>query len=1011
MTAWSKAAPSRRIGRLRRASVGLALNVLLLPGMLSAQATQPIDQAYTAKIREYTTEPFFLTKYVDHLPASSAVPTPMDHFGDIAGAPNVLHYADEIHEYYRALEAASPRVKTFVIGTSEEGREIMLLAVSSEQNIAQLDQIRQTNLRLADPRALTDAQAEQLIANGKAMYWLTGAMHSTETGSPEMLIELAYRLAVSEAPYIQTIRDSMVVFITPVIEVDGRARIVDRYRAQRADPDAAIPPVIWWGKYVAHDNNRDNIGLSLELSRAATRTFLRYQPHVVHDLHESQTYLYASTGQGPYNAWLDPTTINEWNRLAFREVKELTELGVPGVFTHDFYDGWAPNYMFFVANVRNSIGRFYEVQSAGATQVNSNTQRQWHRPNTPLPSVRWSIRNNNNLSQSGVIVAMDEVANHKSEYLRSFYIKAKKSVAKATAEGPAAYVFPASDPRPGLQARLLQLMQRQGAEVHRLTAPSTVAGTTFGEGSYLIRMDQPFSRMVDMLLDRQYYSRNDPSPYDDTGWTLGPLFDAQTIRVEDAAILRAAMNAVTDTVMPPGGMVGTAGSAAAYIIDYDANNKLATFRFANRNLRINAAEAAFTSGGEFRAGSFIIPRQGNPGNLATLLDAEGRKHGFYVHPVSAVPSVATHPVRAPRVALLHSWQSTQTEGWLRIGLDEYAIPYDYLGPQDIRDTPRLLDKWDVILVGAGTSANALLNGVGGNQPIPYKATELLPNHGGPHTRDDIRGGMEFTGVLNIMNFLNEGGTLVTLGSSSALPVQYGLSNGVDIADRENLWAPGGVFRASIADATSPIVYGYGEELGVYFDNSPVFSGGGGGRGGRGRGGRGGAAASEDLAHVGSTTSGYSRRGGINDEDVVQGRPRIMGEAMQQGGGRGGRAGGRGAAGGRGGAAAEPPPAAAAEPAGRGGRGGGRGGFGGGGSTNVRTVIAYEQDPANLLISGGLDYAIEMTGTPALVHSRVGEGNVVMFSFNPFWRGETLGSYGLVFNTILHHADLNAGGTD
>jgi hypothetical protein len=667
--------------------------------------------------------------------------------------------------------------------------------------------------------------------------------------------------------------------------------------------------------------------------------------------------------------------------------------------------------MFFTANVRNSIGRFYEVQSASGGNAGNPISREWHRPNPPLPAVRWSIRNNNNLSQSGVIIAMDEVARHKSEYLRSFYIKAKKSVSKPTLEGPAAYVFPATDPRLGQQARLLQLMQRHGVEVHRLGAAASVEGKNFPAGSYVIRMDQPFSRLADMLLDKQYYSTQDPPPYDDTGWTLGPLFNVQTERVEDAAILTTQMTAVSDTVRAPGGAAGT-GSAIAYLVNYNADNNLTTFRFKHRTLKIDAAERSFTNGGrEFSAGSFIIRTQGNPGNLAATLDAAGKEFGFAVHPATELPPVPIHPVRAPRVALLHNWQNTQTEGWVRIGLDEYQIPYDYIGPQQFRDTPRLLDRWDVILIGAGTNPSSLLTGVQGDRPIPYKKSALTPNYGEPATSEDIRGGMELKGMMNLMSFLNDGGTLVTFGSASALPVQQGLSNGVTIRTGLQLWAPGSVFRADVSDAASPIVYGYGNQLGVFFDSSPIFAAGGGGGGGRG--GRGGGG-DDANAHIGATTTCCSRRGGLDDADVVPGRPRIMGQAMAQGGagGRGGRGGRAGGAGARG---AEPPAAGAEPPAaqgGRGGRGGGRGRGGGGGITGFginRIVVTYTQNPRDLLISGGLDYATDMVGTPALVHSRIGKGNVVMFSFNPFWRGETVGSYAMVFNTMLHHANLDADG--
>src|SRR5690606_38709411 len=219
--------------------------------------------------------------------------------------------------------------------------------------------------------------AQQIIQTAKPIYYATGAIHAPETGSPEMLMELVYRLAVGESEHIRTIRDNIIFMATPVVEVDGRAKVVDIHMARHKDPNANLPNgPLYWGKYVAHDNNRDGMALSLKLTQNVLNAYLEYVPTVMHDLHESATYLYTSTGRGPYNAWVDPVLINEWARLAYKEVKDLTAMGVPGIYTYDFYDGWAPNYMFWIANMRNSIGRFYETQASRNASnyiVSSNT--------------------------------------------------------------------------------------------------------------------------------------------------------------------------------------------------------------------------------------------------------------------------------------------------------------------------------------------------------------------------------------------------------------------------------------------------------------------------------------------------------------------------------------------------------------------------------------------------------------------------------------------------------------
>jgi hypothetical protein len=174
----------------------------------------------------------------------------------------------------RELEKASPRVKVFSMGRSEEGRETILVAISDEANMKRLDRLREITARLADPRKTPDAEAQRLLEEGLPIYWITGSIHSPECGSPEMLMELAYRLAVEETPFLQTIRKNTVVMITPVQEVDGHDRFVDVYNYKKANPDKAAPNLIYWGKYVAHENNRDGIALSLELSKMMVRTFL-----------------------------------------------------------------------------------------------------------------------------------------------------------------------------------------------------------------------------------------------------------------------------------------------------------------------------------------------------------------------------------------------------------------------------------------------------------------------------------------------------------------------------------------------------------------------------------------------------------------------------------------------------------------------------------------------------------------------------------------------------------------
>lgn len=940
----------------------------LLAAVLAAAQSQPVDEGYSRRIREYTTAPHFLTELVDHLPASATVPTPEKALGYIAGAPGKLTYAAEIHQYLRAVAAASPRVRVVSMGQTEEGREMILVLISDEANLKRLDELKSMTNRLADPRGVSEAEAEKLITAGVPFYWATGAIHSTETGSPHMLMELVYRLAVAETPLARNIRKNLVVMVTPVIEVDGWERHVDLYRWRKANPERTAPGLLYWGKYVAHDNNRDGMGLSLALSRHVTRTFLEYKPQVFHDLHESIPFLYVSTGMGPYNAWLDPIVINEWQKMAWYEVEEMTRRGVPGVWTHGFYDGWAANYMFTVANGHNAIGRFYETFGNGDADTRERTvapaqaNRAWFRPNPPLPKVLWSHRNNVNLQQSALLLSLNYAATNKETFLRNFWVKGKRAIAKPENEGPAAYVI-SREERPNEAASLASLLMSHGIEVHTLDGEVETAGARFAEGSFVIRMDQPYSRMADMFLDRQYYNPADTPPYDDTGWTLSALRNLKSVRVTETALLKAPM---TRAEGPPAVEGRVVGEGPVYLINHNADRVLARFRFALAGLRVQAAEAPFEAAGrKFNAGTLIVDASENPAGLRQRMEDAAASLGVTVHAAAGLPEVARHPVSAPRIALVHTWHTTQTEGWFRRALDGEKIPYRYIADQYLREKSDLRSEFDVIIFGpTPRSPQRLVNGIPRRgQPIPWDAS-VGPNvAGSPDTAADIRGGMGLEGLVNVKRFVEAGGLFVTIAGNAALPIDYGLLEGVSIETTRELRARGSVMNAVITDARNPVTYGYDGAVPVYFNSAPVFNvaplgvevGGGGG----------------------APTPRPSGRGSAADRDRVQGRPDVE----------------------------PPPPPPPGElapdlmermrhlipPPGE----------------RPRTVLKFAEEK-DLLVSGMLSGARELAGKPAIVLAPSGKGNYLLFAINPMWRQQTQGSFMLLLNAAMHYDFLHLG---
>jgi hypothetical protein len=966
---------------------------------------QSVDEDYTKKIKEYTTAPHFLSPLVEYLPASKTVPTPKAVIGDVAGAPGKLPYSAQVHEYMRLLEKSSPRVKVLSIGKSEEGREMIAVAIADAPLIARLDENRARLSKLADPRAIKmdDAEAERLVATTTPIYYITGSLHSQETGAPTALMELAYRLAVDDAPYIKAIRANVITMITPVVEVDGRDRQADIYNWHLAHPKENVPPVVYWGKYLVHDNNRDAMGATLALTKNIINVFVDQKMQVLHDLHESVPYLYDNTvGDGPYNAWIDPILADEWQLLGWNNMSELTKFGMPGAFTHGTFDTWSPGYLMFIAGLHNGTSRLYETFGNGGADTEERSvrptefARTWYRQNPPLPKAMWSQRNNNNYQQTGLLTALSYYAANNKLFLRNFYLKSKRALLKAKTEGPAAYVFPADEPRLGAQAELLRVLQTQRCEISKTTAPisvtvaakkkpakpgddasarndqaaqkkdeKTTETKVFAAGSYVVRMDQPYSRIADALLDYQYWSPNDPQkvPYDDTGWTFGELFNVQVVRVTDTKVLDGAMTMVDRPVTAPATVHGT---GTVFVVNNDADPNLITLRYRLKSAAFDVAEESFDAAGRtFNRGSFIIKNV-----QAADVEKATDGLGLQAYAVAAAPTAKAHPIKVPRIGYVHTWLATQDEGWWRLEFDRRQVPYEYISTQVVAATPNLNSKYDVIVFPpVGAPAQRVVQGMPmwGN-PLPWKKTALTPNIGNEDATDDMRPGLGWSGLANLEAFVRNGGLLVTADDTSDLAVTFGFTPGVSVQRSQRLKAPGTVVRSKFVDTASPIAYGYGESLSVSMAEGLIFS------------------VSNTLGGRGNRFGGDERdrptgRGTIDDQDVPQGR--AVAEIPEE-------------------PRVEPWQAAPVT---------------GEQLRSPMSVIPIKQRPRvilrygdsrDLLVSGLIEGGGDIAQRPAVIDVPRDKGHVVLFSPNPVWRGETQGSYGMVFNAILNFDQLDAG---
>ncbi|HEV8357702.1 MAG TPA: hypothetical protein VGQ17_13195, partial [Gemmatimonadales bacterium] len=478
----------------------------------------------------------------------------------------------------------------------------------------------------------------------------------------------------------------------------------------------------------------------------------------------------------------------------------------------------------------------------------------------------------------------------------------------------------------------------------------------------------------------------------DTGWTFQLMRNLAITPITDKGVLDQKMAPVTAEVRAPGGIQGT---GPVVVVEHTSDNNLVTFRYKLADVRMQAAEEDFDAGGHrFRAGAFIIANA-DAAKLTPVL----KELGLSGWAMAQAPTVKAHDLDIPRIGYVHSWQNTQNEGWVRAALDHYGVPYTYFADQKLREG-NLRAKYDVIVFPhVGGSAQSQVNGIAknGTLPLPYKKTEASPNLGALDQSDDIRGGMGLEGLTELQKFVQEGGTLITEGSTSTIFPEYGLTSGITVESPTQLFARGTILRGIIADPKSPLVYGYeGTQLPVYFSQNPVLNvpAGGGGFAGFGGGGGGGGAGGAPNAGLGQNVTPMATPVRLSpwNQAAGEGPQGVAAPAGGAGGGRGGR-GGAGAAG---------------APAGGGGGGGG-GGFGGAAAgPRPRVVLQFPQNPDDMLLSGTLAGGQALAGRAQLVDASLGKGHVVMFAIRPFWRWQTQGTFTLGFNAILNWNDLDAG---
>jgi hypothetical protein len=749
------------------------------------------------------------------------ITSPEQFFGFQMGADRKLARWDKLVEYYRLLERESDRIRVVDMGPSTMGNPFLLLFISSPANLARLDELRQMNARLADPRGASEDEIKRIVAAGKAVVVQSFGLHSSEVAASQAAAEVTYDLVRRSDEETQRILDNVIAIMIPCFNPDGEILVTDWYNKYVGTEYEGVGLNVLYHKYVGHDNNRDAFMTNMVESQYAAKIMFRdWIPQAYIDHHQMGPYgarLYVPPYAEPIRPDGDPLVWREmswWgSHIAYKE----EEAGLNGVVNAAIYSGWGHFGFHWITPFHNIAGMLTESASArlasplflhpdqlqGRTRQLPEYEPQTTFPN-PWPGGWWRVRDIVERQKVAALAALDLAARNRETVLWNAYLKAKRQTERGAAgaiAGTVAYVIPAEQHDPLTATRLVNKLLVQGIEVHRAGAQFTHDGKVFGAGSFVVSMAQPKAGVIRYLLGRTFYPDNSYTrdregnpirPYDMSADVMAEFMGVRVDASATAVAAEAVGLAKVSAAIEPAGRV-TRGSAG-YVIDGRLND---AFRAVNllwdRNVAVRRVSRA---AGAVRPGDFLVTNAPE----ATLQDV-ARRTGVDVGPLAADPGEAAYDVRRLRIGMYQRYYGgNMDEGWTRWILEQWGFPYKSLFDAEIK-TGNLAAKYDVILLPddnvrmiTGERAPA---GEGGGQPQQ------------PEPPPEYRSGIGQQGVDALKAFVEAGGTLVTFGQAGDFAMQklaVPIRNVVANRPPREFWSPGSALRVKV-DNTNPLALG------------------------------------------------------------------------------------------------------------------------------------------------------------------------------------------------------------
>ncbi|NIM90569.1 MAG: hypothetical protein GTO17_06430 [Candidatus Aminicenantes bacterium] len=760
------------------------------------------------------------------------LPSPEEFFGFKVGADyHLLSYGRAV-EYWKKLEELSGRIKLFEYGKSSEGRPMILAAVSSADNLAELTHYKEISKRLSLVRGLSKDEALRLSSAGKAIVWIDGGLHATEVAPAQHIIQLTYDLVTDESKKAKRIRQEVIAMLV-LPNPDGMDMVAEWYHSHLSTPFETSPLPWLYQKYIGHDNNRDSFMLSVPETKNINQVVHHdWYPHIFYNHHQRAPFpslIFVPPDSEPTNPNLHPLLLRWQNFFGAAMAMAFEAEGKQGVISRYLYDTWYPGYVTQVCDFHNIISTFSETFLYHYATPHYYTVRDFPKEyrdftislffTNPWQGGWWRLRDAVEYCLTSSTAVLDLAAKHREELLYAKYAMGRETMERYKKEPPYGWIIPQEQRDHGATAFLLDKLIALDLEIYQAEEPFRADGIDYPEGTYILPTSQPFGRLLKTLFEIQVYPDLRKYPdlwqsivepqkltipplrsYDVLGWTLPLQMGVETVT------MNTRLEVKTKRIQKASRTKGRVSGSGNYgfLIPYQTNNSvIALNRILEAGGQVFWISESFQEGGKsYSPGDLVVPLSKFS---APKMERLAEDLSLQLNRIKKRPSVKTFQLKRPRIALYQPWTANIDEGWTRLILENYEFLFTILHNAEIR-AGQLQDRFDVIIL-PNQWAQSIINGrQKGTMPPKYA------------------GGISSSGVRNLKKFVEAGGTLVTLGAACNLPLEQfklGVKNILESLKPEEFFASGLLVKVRL-DQNHPLAFGMPEEIAGFFSNSPTF---------------------------------------------------------------------------------------------------------------------------------------------------------------------------------------------